>query len=41
MIMPPKTNHFAWNKEEVVVPLNGMGPWVVTDVNLADDPRKN
>jgi anti-sigma factor ChrR (cupin superfamily) len=28
MIMQPKTNHFAWTKEEVVVQLNGMGPWV-------------
>lgn len=40
MIMQPKTNHFAWNKEEVVVQLNGMGPWGVTYVNPADDPRK-
>ena len=40
MIMQPKTNHFAWNKEEVVVQLNGMGPWGVTYVNPAEDPRK-
>ena len=40
MIMQPKTNHFAWNKDEVVVQLNGMGPWGVTYVNPADDPRK-
>jgi anti-sigma factor ChrR (cupin superfamily) len=40
MIMQPKTNHFAWTKGEVVVQLNGMGPWGVTYVNPADDPRK-
>lgn len=40
MIMQPKTNHFAWNKEEVIVQLNGTGPWGVTYVNPADDPRK-
>lgn len=40
MIMQPKTNHYAWNKDEVVVQLNGMGPWGVTYVNPADDPRK-
>ena len=40
MIMQPKTNHFAWTKEEVVVQLNGTGPWGVTYVNPADDPRK-
>ncbi len=40
MILQPKTNHFAWNKEEVIVQLNGIGPWGVTYVNPADDPRK-
>ena len=40
MILQPKTNHFAWNKEEVVVQLSGTGPWGVTYVNPADDPRK-
>ena len=40
MIIQPKTNHFAWTKEEVVVQLNGTGPWGVTYVNPADDPRK-
>jgi hypothetical protein len=40
MIMQPQTNHFAWTNEEVVVQLNGMGPWGVTYVNPADDPRK-
>jgi hypothetical protein len=40
MILQPKINHFAWTKEEVVVQLNGIGPWGVTYVNPKDDPRK-
>src|SRR5262245_50253149 len=40
MIMQPQTNHFAWTKEEVVVQLNGTGPWGITYINPADDPRK-
>jgi hypothetical protein len=39
-IMQPKTNHFAWTKEETVVQLHGTGPWGITYVNDADDPRK-
>lgn len=40
MIMQPKTHHFAWTQGEVVVQLNGIGPWGITYVNPADDPRK-
>ena len=40
MILQPKTNHFAWNKDEVIVQLNGVGPWGITYVNPADDPRQ-
>ena len=40
MIMQPQTNHFAWTKEEVVVQLNGTGPWGIIYINPADDPRK-
>ena len=40
MILQPKTNHFAWNKDEVIVQLNGNGPWGITYVNPADDPRR-
>lgn len=39
-IMQPKTNHFAWTKDETVVQLHGTGPWGITYVNEADDPRK-
>lgn len=40
MILQPKTHHFAWNKDEVVVQLNGVGPWGITYLNPADDPRQ-
>jgi anti-sigma factor ChrR (cupin superfamily) len=40
MILQPKAHHFAWTKEEVVVQLNGIGPWGITYLNPADDPRK-
>jgi len=40
MIMDAKTPHFAWAKAETVVQLHGTGPWGVTYVNPADDPRK-
>ncbi|MGZ5092816.1 MAG: cupin domain-containing protein [Burkholderiales bacterium] len=40
MILQAKTNHYAWNKEEVIVQLNGVGPWGITYVNPADDPRQ-
>lgn len=40
MIMQPQTQHFAWNKDEVVLQLNGTGPWGITYVDPADDPRK-
>jgi hypothetical protein len=39
-IMQPGTNHFAWTGEETIVQLNGTGPWGITYVNPADDPRK-
>ena len=39
-IMQPKTNHFAWTNEDTVVQVHGVGPWAITYVNPADDPRK-
>ena len=39
-IMQPKTNHFAWTKGEAIVQVHGVGPWGITYVNPADDPRK-
>lgn len=39
-IMQPKTNHYAWTNGETVVQVHGVGPWAITYVNPADDPRK-
>jgi hypothetical protein len=39
-IMQPKTPHFAWTSGETIVQLHGTGPWGVTYLNPADDPRK-
>ena len=39
-IMQPKTNHFAWTKEETIIQVHGVGPWAINYVNPADDPRK-
>jgi hypothetical protein len=39
-IMQPKATHYAWTKDETIVQVHGMGPWGVTYVNPADDPRK-
>jgi quercetin dioxygenase-like cupin family protein len=39
MIMPAKSPHFAWTAAETVVQLHGTGPWGITYLNPADDPR--
>jgi quercetin dioxygenase-like cupin family protein len=39
-IMAPGTPHFAWTSEETVVQVHSVGPWGITYVNPADDPRK-
>lgn len=31
--------HFAWVKGDTVLQLHGIGPWAITYVNPADDPR--
>ena len=38
-IMPAQSHHFAWTATETVVQLHGTGPWGITYVNPADDPR--
>lgn len=38
-MMPAKTNHFAWVKEETVIQVHGIGPWRINYVNPSDDPR--
>lgn len=39
MIMPAKSPHFAWTASETVIQLHGTGPWGITYINPADDPR--
>lgn len=38
--MHPGMTHFVYTDEETVVQLNSVGPWGITYVNPADDPRK-
>lgn len=38
-IMQPGTRHFAWTAEETIVQVHSVGPWGITYVNPADDPR--
>jgi quercetin dioxygenase-like cupin family protein len=38
-VMPATSRHFAYTNEETVIQLHGMGPWGITYVNPADDPR--
>ncbi|UOF01349.1 cupin domain-containing protein [Bdellovibrio reynosensis] len=40
-VMKVGTQHFAKSEKEAVVQLNGVGPWGITYVNPADDPRTN
>jgi quercetin dioxygenase-like cupin family protein len=39
-IMPSGTRHFVWTSEETIGQVHSIGPWSVTYVNPADDPRK-
>jgi quercetin dioxygenase-like cupin family protein len=39
-LLPARTNHFAFFKEETIIQLNNIGPWDITYANPADDPRK-
>jgi quercetin dioxygenase-like cupin family protein len=38
---PAGMKHFAWMEGETVLQLHGQGPWTITYVNPADDPRKS
>lgn len=38
-VMPVGHQHFAMTKAETVVQIHGAGPWGITYVNPADDPR--
>lgn len=37
---PIGMRHFAWAEGETVLQLHGRGPWTVTYVTAADDPRR-
>ena len=39
-IMQPKTPHYAYTTKPTEVQVHGVGPWTLTYVNPADDPRK-
>ena len=39
-LMPAQAHHFAWTTEETILQVHGVGPWGITYVNPADDPRK-
>ncbi|MFV8376186.1 cupin domain-containing protein [Flavobacterium sp. LB1P62] len=38
-VMKTGSRHYFFTKEECVIQLHGMGPWGITYVNTADDPR--
>ena len=38
--MPKGMHHYGWASQETVVQVNGNGPFAVTYINAADDPRK-
>lgn len=37
---PAGMKHFAWAKGDTVLQVHGTGPWTITYINAADDPRK-
>ena len=37
--LPAKSPHYVFAKEETVIQVSGQGPWGITYVNPADDPR--
>ncbi len=39
MVMPKEQPHFAWTTGETIIQVYAIGPWGLTYVNPADDPR--
>ncbi len=40
LLMPAKTHHFEYTKEETILQNNAIGPFGITYLNPADDPSK-
>ena len=38
--LPPGTAHYVFSDEETIIQINTSGPWGLTYVNPADDPRQ-
>jgi len=38
-MMPKGSHHYAWTKEPTVIQIHAIGPWGITYINAADDPR--
>jgi hypothetical protein len=38
--MPKGMHHYAWSSGETVIQVSGAGPFEITYLNTADDPRK-
>jgi hypothetical protein len=38
-VMPAEMRHYAWTEGEVEIQVSTIGPWGITYVNAADDPR--
>jgi len=39
-LLPKGEKHYIWSKGETILQIHGTGPWGITYVNPADDPRK-
>jgi quercetin dioxygenase-like cupin family protein len=40
VMIPKRTAHFVWIKEETIIQLHGIGPFKIMWVNPADDPAR-
>ena len=38
-VMKTRTHHYFFTKEECIIQVHAMGPWGITYINAADDPR--
>lgn len=38
-VMKTGTHHYFFTKQDCIIQVHGMGPWGITYVNAADDPR--